>query len=85
MVGSREKMAYPVCTAGPESLVHQVETAVMDVSEPKATGEVRDPQGQKERKEIKESLVSRALPAKKESEGRKARMEIQEHRSFRRT
>ena len=49
-----------------------------------AKGDMGSP-GKTRRQEQREFLVSRALPGKKESEGRKARVEIQERLSFPRT
>ena len=65
--------------------------AVMDVRGLKETRAVRerlDPRDQlvqKERKEQRENLVSRVPPAKKDREGRKVTVELQEHLSFTRT
>jgi len=81
-------MASPACMACRVPLGH---LAVMDVTEPRATRAARERLGprdqlaQKERKEIRESLEPRALPAKKDSEGRKVRVETQDHLSFPRT
>ena len=64
---------------------------VMDVTEPKETRAARerlDPRDHlvhEERKEIRESLEPRAPPAKKDSEGRKVSVELQDHLSFPRT
>ena len=57
--------------------------AVMDVTEPKETGAVRERLGPKDLLAFKEtwvrreSLVSRVLQVKRDSEGRKARVEMQ--------
>ena len=81
-------MASPVCMACRVPLGH---LAVMDVTESKeirAARERLDPRDQlvqKERKEIGESLGPRAPPAKKDSEGRKVRVELQDRLSFLRT
>lgn len=56
--------------------------AVMDVTEPKETGAVRERLGPKDLLAFKESLVSRVLQAKRDSEGRKARVEMQGRLSF---
>ena len=61
---------------------------VMDVTEPKenrATGERLDPRDHLVLRDRKEKLGSRVPPAKKEREGRKARVETQEWLSFPRT
>jgi len=55
-----------------------------DQGSPGKTGP-RDQLPQKERKEIRESLEPRAQPAKKDSEGRKVIVELQDHLSFPRT
>ena len=81
-------MAFPVCMVCP---VPQGLLAVMDVTEPKETRATReglcprDQLVQKERKEIRERLEPRAPPAKKDSEGRKVRVELQDHLNFQRT
>jgi len=81
-------MASPACMACRDPLGH---LDVMDVTEPKETRVARERLGprdqlaQKERKEIRESLEPRAPPAKKDSEGRKVRVELQDHLSFPRT
>jgi len=62
--------------------------AVMDATEPKETRAVRerldlrDQPAQMERKEIRESLEPMAPSAKKDSEGRKVRVELQDRFSF---
>jgi len=72
-------MASPVCLAFRVPLGH---LAVMDVTEPKETRaarerlDPRDQLAQKEREEIRESLETRAPPARKDSEGRKVRVEL---------
>ena len=71
---------------GPQAVMDE-----MDVTEPKETEEVQegldlgDQKVKKERKEKRENLVSRALLARKEREGRKVTVEFQEHLSFLRT
>ena len=81
-------MAFPVCMVCP---VPQGHLAVMDVTEPKETRATRERLGprdqlvRKERKEIRERLEPRAPPAKKDSEGRKVRVELQDRLSFLRT
>ena len=81
-------MASPVCMACRVPLGH---LAVMDVTEPKEIRAARaklvprDQLVQKKRKEIKEGLDTRAPPAKKDSEGRKVRVELQDRHSFLRT
>ena len=78
-------MASPVCMACRVPLGH---LAVMDVTEPKETKAARERLGprdqlaEKERKEIRESLEPRVPPAKKDSEGRKVRVELQDRLSF---
>jgi len=73
------QMAYPVYMVCRDLLGHLVS---MDVTEPKETWAVRgrlDPRDHlvlKERKEQKENLGSRVPPAKKESEGTKATVEL---------
>ena len=81
-------MASPVCMAYRVPLGH---LAVMDVTEPKETRATRERLGprdqlvQKERKEISESLEPRVPLAKKDSAGKKARVELQDRLSFPRT
>ena len=78
----------PVCMACRVPLEH---LAVMDVTESKEIRAARERLGprdqlvQKERKEIRESLEPRAPQAKKDSEGRKVRVELQDLLSFPRT
>jgi len=73
------QMAYLVRMECQDLLGHQ---GVMDVTEPKETWAARgrlDPRDHlvlKEREEQKENLGSRVPPAKKESEGIKARVEL---------
>jgi len=79
MEDNPEQMAYLVYMVCRDLLGHLV---VMDVTEPKETWEVQgrlDPRDHlvlKERKERKEDLGPRAPPAKRESEGTKARVEL---------
>ena len=87
-VDNQGQMASPVWMA---CRVPLGRLAVMDVTEPKeirATRERLGPRGQlvqKERKDIKESLEPRVPPAKKDSEERKVRVELQDRLSFPRT
>ena len=82
------QMASLVCMVCRVPLGH---LAVMDVTEPKGIKValerlgLRDQLVQKERKEIREGLEPRAPPAKKDSEGRKVRVELQDLLSFSRT
>jgi len=84
-VDNQVQMASPVCMACRVPLGH---LAVMDVTEPKETRAARAGLGpkdhpvRKERKEIKESLELRAPPAKRDSEGRKVRVALQDRLSF---
>jgi len=81
-------MAFLVCMACRVPLGY---LAVMDVTEPKENRADRGRLGpkdhlvQKERKEIRESLEPRAPPGKRDSEGRKVRVELQDRLSFPRT
>jgi len=81
-------MASPACMACRVPLGH---LAVMDVTESKETRaarerlDFRDQLAQKERKEIRESLEPRAPQGKRDSEGRKVRVEFQDRLSFPRT
>jgi len=81
-------MAFLVCMACRAPLGH---LAVMDVTEPKETRAARGRLGprdqlvQKERKEIRESLEPTAPPGKRDSEGRKVRVEFQNRLGFPRT
>ena len=75
-------MASPVCRV---PLGH---LAVIDVTEPKeirAARERLDPRDQlvqKERKEIRERVKRRVPPAKKDSEERRVRVELQDRFNF---
>lgn len=84
-VENREQTVFPVCMA------YKDRQAVMDetgATEPKETGvvqgglDLRDQLVSKERKEI---LEFRAPRVKKDSEGRKGRVELQDHLSLPRT
>ena len=72
-------------------LVTMEHLAVMDVTDPKENGAGREGRGfgdqrvQTERRERRESLELRAPPAKKDSEGRGVRVELQNHLNFPRT
>jgi len=63
-------------------LVTMEHLAVMDATEPKETRAARERLGPRDQRE---SLELRAPPAKKDSEERKARMELQDHLSSTRT
>ena len=79
MADNPGQMDNPVCMACRDLLGH---LAVMDVTEPKETWAARgkrDPRDRlvlKERKEQREKLGSRVPPAKKDSEGTKATVEL---------
>ena len=79
MVDSLAPMDYPVYMACRQPLGH---LAVMDVMAPKETWAARgrlDPRVclvLKERKEQRENMESRVLPVKKESEGKRAIVEL---------
>lgn len=85
MADNQGQMVFLGCMACRDPLGY---LAVMDVTEPKEAGAVRERLGPKDLlafKEIKvrrESLVSRVLLAKRDSEGRKARVEMQGRLSF---
>jgi len=69
-------------------LVTMEHLAVMDATEPKETRAARERLGPRDhpvQTEQRESLELRAPPAKKDSEERKARMELQDHLSSTRT
>jgi len=78
-------MVSPVFMACRVPLGH---LGVMDVTEPKETRAARERLGpkdhlvQKERKEIRESLDPKAPPAKRDSEGRKVKVEPQDRLRF---
>ena len=85
MVDNQGQMVFLGCMAYRDLLGHLV---VTDVTEPKEIGAVRERLGPKdllafkETKVRRESLVSRVPKAKKDSEGRKARVEMQGRLSF---
>ena len=84
-VDNQGQMASPVCMACRVPLGHLAE---MDVTEPKEIRAARERLGprdqlvQKERKEIRGRLERRVPPAQKDSEGRRVRVELQDHLSF---
>ena len=87
-VVNREQTVFPVCTAYRDTQAVMDET---DATEPEESGVFQgglDPRGQlvlKERRVIREILGLRAPKVKKDSEGRKVRVELQDHLSFPRT
>ena len=87
-VDNQGQMASPVCMECRVPLGHLTVMGVTDSKEIRAAREKlgpRDQLVQKERKEIRESLEPMALLAKKDSEGRKVRVELQDRLSFPRT
>lgn len=79
MADNQGQMVFLGCMACRDPLGY---LAVMDVTEPKEAGAVRERLGPKDLLAFKESLVSRVLQAKRDSEGRKARVEMQGRLSF---
>lgn len=85
MADNQGQMVFLGCMACRDLLGH---LAVMDVTEQKETGAVRERLGPKdllafkETKVLRESLVSRVLQVKRGSEGRKARVKIQGRLNF---